>query len=59
MKLNAKDVLIPTLVLFLVSLLVTAALAGTRSSHRRKDRGTGRAGCAGFPPGGSAESRKL
>lgn len=28
MKLNAKDVLIPTLVLFLVSLLVTAALAG-------------------------------
>ena len=29
MKLNAKDVLIPTLVLFLVSLLVTAALAGT------------------------------
>ena len=29
MKLNAKDVIIPTLVLFLVSLLVTAALAGT------------------------------
>ena len=59
MKLNAKDVLIPTLVLFLVSLLVTAALAGTNILTAEKIAEQEELRCAGFPPGGSAECRKL